>query len=97
MSRNRAERRHNDWVKIQHKAKIIKNVYYDGEQWFDDVYKGKEHILSKDKIHCSCPMCSAKTNRNGYKISDLKKLEALQSSLDEEDYDLKILPKHKEW
>lgn len=97
MRRTKAERRHNDWVKIQHKADIIKNVYYDGGQWFDDVYKGKEHILSKDKIHCSCPMCSAKTRRNGYKISDLRKIESLQSSLDEEGIDLKILPKVGGW
>lgn len=97
MRRTKAERRHNDWVKINRKAKIIKNAFYEGEQWFNDVYAGKEHILSKDKIHCSCPMCSAKTNRNGYKFSDLKKLEALQSSLDEEEVRLQILPKHKEW
>ena len=96
MSRNRAERRHNDWVKSHRKVEIIKNIYND-ESWYDAVFAGKEHRLSKEKVHCSCPICSAKTNRNGYKISDLKKLEALQSSLDEEDYDLKILPKHKEW
>ena len=96
MSRNRAERRHNDWVKIHRKVDIIKNIYKD-ESWYDVAFAGEEHRLSKYKVHCSCPMCSAKTNRNGYKISDLKKLEALQSSLDEEDYDLKILPKHKEW
>lgn len=29
---------------------------------------------SKGKIHCSCPMCSTKTRKNGYKISDKRKL-----------------------
>lgn len=29
---------------------------------------------SKGKIHCSCPMCSAKTRKNGHKISEIRKL-----------------------
>lgn len=46
--------------------------------------------LSKGKIHCSCPMCSAKTKNKGrhtsrwapvhnYKISDLRKLENMDN------------------
>ena len=46
----------------------------------------KEKIgkYSKGKIHCSCPMCSAKTNRHdkkyGYKASDRRKLGSLDYS-----------------
>ena len=48
------------------------------------------HQYSKNKIHCSCPMCSAKTRNKGhsrhkgmtpginYKISDLKKVQRLE-------------------
>lgn len=92
MRRTKAERRHNDWVKIHKKEKIIKDVWRD-ETWFEDCFKGKEHMLSKSKVHCSCPMCSAKSNRNGYKISDLKKFEALQYSVEEADVKLNMTPR----
>ena len=82
MRRTKAERRHNDWKKIHHKEYIIRNIWRD-ENWFNDAFAGKEHYLSKNKIHCSCPICTAKTRRDGYKISDLRKLESLQSSLEE--------------
>ena len=58
------------------------------------------HQYSKNKIHCSCPMCSAKTRnkckRRGrpgnysdsvhYSISDLKKVYAMENDLEEEGY-----------
>lgn len=91
MRRTKAERRHNDWTKIHRKAEIIKNTYSEGKDWFNKVFAGKEHKLSKYKVHCSCPMCSAKTRRDGYKISDLRKLDSLKSSLEEEE-ELEILP-----
>ena len=66
MKRSKAERRHNDWVKIHKKENIIKNVWKD-DFWFEHTFKGKEHMLSKAKIHCSCPMCSQKTNNKNRK------------------------------
>ena len=51
--RNRAEKRHNDWKKAIRKKKII-NAY--GWDYYDNL-----HQYSKNKIHCSCPLCSAKT------------------------------------
>ena len=48
------------------------------------------HQYSKNKIHCSCPMCSAKTRNKGnskhkdmappinYKISDVRKIQKLE-------------------
>ena len=53
----------------------------------------QEHRLSKNKVHCSCPLCSAKSKRNGYKISDLKKFEALQYSVEEADVNLNMTPR----
>ena len=96
MRRTKAERRHNDWKKIHKKSKITRHVWED-EGWYKDFWEKQKHRLSKNKVHCSCPMCSAKTNRNGYKISDLKKLESLQYSLDENEMNMKVLPRHIEW
>ena len=42
------------------------------------------HQYSKNKIHCSCPLCSAKTRNNGHTISDLKKVQSM--NYQEEDY-----------
>ena len=97
MRRTKAERRHNDWKKIHKKANIIKHVFADGEEWFEGFWEHQQHRLSKEKVHCSCPICSAKTKDRGYKASDLRKLEALQSSVNESEMNLKILPRHKEW
>lgn len=97
MRRTKAERRHNDWKKIHKKANIIKHVFVDGEEWFEGFWEHQQHRLSKEKIHCSCPICSEKTKDRGYKASDFRKLEALQSSVDESEMNLKILPRRKEW
>lgn len=97
MRRTKAERRHNDWKKIHKKANIIKHVFVDGEEWFEGFWEHQQHRLSKEKVHCSCPICSAKTKDRGYKASDLRKLEALQSSVNESEMNLKILPRRKEW
>lgn len=56
------------------------------------------HQYSKNKIHCSCPLCSAKTRNKGrrvnmcnnwapsinYSISDLKKVQSMNDK--EEEY-----------
>jgi hypothetical protein len=86
MTKTRAERRHNDVKKALRKRKICLTVY---QGW--EFYKNL-HQYSKNKVHCSCPMCQAKTNphpweepkgrRGGknWKISDLKKIDALDFS-----------------
>lgn len=92
MSRSKAERKHNDWKKIHHKAEIIKNVWKDSE-WYNNFWEHQEHRLSKNKVHCSCPICSAKTSKNGYKASDIKKFNALQYSAEEADVKLNMTPR----
>ena len=53
--RTKAEKRHNDWKKAIRKRKII-NAY--GWDYYDNL-----HQYSKNKIHCSCPICRRKTNK----------------------------------
>ncbi len=69
--RTRAERRHNDWTKAKRKWRIDLdttvefNRKTDDEHLYNDRYwmlYDNLHQYSKNKIHCSCPMCSAKTN-----------------------------------
>lgn len=88
-NRATAERRHKNIVKAVRKKKLSKIIYGDYE-----LYKNL-HQYSKNKIHCSCPLCAAKTKsryfqgfhrlgKKNWDIKDLKKLEALIYS--EEEY-----------
>lgn len=76
--------------KALRKRRIAEEVYYNGKEhpYYDNL-----HQYSKNKIHCSCPMCSPKTRNKGhrdrknyqralnYKASELKR----QISMDEEE------------
>lgn len=53
--KNRGNRRKQNVKKALRKARIIKNL---NNYWNYPCL----HSLSKNKIHCSCPWCSAKTN-----------------------------------
>lgn len=93
MRRTTAERRHFDVTKALRKRKISKEAYH-----FD--YYDNLHQYSKNKIHCSCPLCRGKTNKKkasfkssninqnrkgiNFSIRDLKRSEALDFS--EEEY-----------
>ncbi len=86
--RTRAERRHNNIVKALRKRYITRNAYYSYmQEYYDNL-----HQYSKNKIHCSCPMCTQKTNNRGrrkwygkgsknWKHSDLVKLAKLDINL----------------
>lgn len=54
---NRAKRRKLNIIKALRKKKIAEHIY--GISYYDNL-----HQYSKNKVHCSCPMCSgmAKTN-----------------------------------
>ena len=83
------------WRHAIRKRRIAREVYPDDPGW---EYYPNLHQFSKNKIYCSCPMCSAKTRNKGkrrknahgfspsinYKISDLKKIQQLEFS--EEEY-----------
>ena len=66
--RTRAEKRHNDWSKAIRKRKIAHEVYPKDKNNNPTEFYDNLHQYSKNKIHCSCPMCSAKTNNRGRKV-----------------------------
>ena len=68
--------------KALRKRRLSEEIYYDGKE---HPYYNNLHQYSKNKIHCSCPMCSPKTRNKGrrdrknymrslnYKPSELKR------------------------
>lgn len=89
-SRSRAYNRDVSKRKALRKKRIAEEVYYNGKEYS---YYNNLHQYSKNKIHCSCPMCSPKTRNKGrrdrknyqralnYKPSELKR----QISMDDEE------------
>ena len=73
MRRNTAERRHLDRIKALRKRKIVCLTWIDGSEFADSK---PLHYFSKAKVHCSCPLCRAKTKYNGYTVSDQRKIDA---------------------
>lgn len=72
--------RHESYTHIKRKENILKNVYDAGygdcknNEKLGSYYgytKGQPHRLSKEKIHCSCPMCREKTKERGWKHTDV--------------------------
>ena len=57
---NRAERRHKNFSKALRKQEICRHAY--GFPYYDNL-----HEYSKNKIHCSCPLCRSKTNNKTHK------------------------------
>ena len=79
MHRNRAWRRKKNYSKARRKKKIANKIHRNN--W----YKHNGQYI-KGKIHCSCLMCSAKTNNRGrwgkpinYKHSDRMMVESMES------------------
>ena len=64
----RKRRKHNV-SKALRKRNIVKNAY-----GWEEGYYSSLHQYSKNKIHCSCPMCSAKRKDRGPKFSELRQL-----------------------
>ena len=86
MSRDRATRRKNSIHKAIRKRRIVNEVYGWSEGWYDNL-----HQYADNKIHCSCPMCSAKTNAKkkfyggcNMTIADQKKMAYLYYEDEEE-------------
>lgn len=87
MTRNRGWRRHKNYTKALRKRRIDHNLYYGDFFWYDSL-----HQYSKNKIHCSCAMCSRKTRNKGkrrhlsgnympsiyYCWSDLRKIQSME-------------------
>ena len=96
----RAERRKKDYAKAIRKKKLAEELYSNvalGKDykfaWYNNL-----HQYSKNKIHCSCHLCSSKTKNKGKRrklhgnyapsynpcIHDIKRNESM-------DYDEKLL------
>ena len=87
------ENRRRSILKALRKKRIDSEIYSyldRGNFAREHGYYNNLHQYSKNKIHCSCPMCSAKTRNKGhsryrgnvpgvnYKISDVRKIERLE-------------------
>ena len=89
------ENRHRSILKALRKKRIDKHVTWYSEERGYGLYDNL-HQYSKNKIHCSCPMCSAKTRNKGrrdrknyapsinYKVSDIKKVQRMDISEEED-------------
>lgn len=60
---------------IQKKYHILTDVWHD-YRWSEHI-KDSLGVLSKNKIHCSCPLCAF----HGITVSDLRKLGSIDYSL----------------
>lgn len=81
MIRPTARKRQLDKNKQKRKEVLVKELWHGADELLDNPrFVGK---LLKGKIHCSCPMCAAKTNANkgtyvhGWKPSDRRKLQKI--------------------
>jgi len=91
--RETAEKRHNDWKKAIRKREIVHNVYPKDRDNKPTEFYDNLHQYSKNKIHCSCPMCSQKTNNKnrsgarGYEpstnwsIADTRRIEEMEDQI----------------
>ena len=82
--RTHAEKRHNDWRKAIRKRNITRSWHLN-QEYYDNL-----HQYSKNKIHCSCPLCRAKTAKNkqvygsgakNWPISDKRKIEEMDDQI----------------
>lgn len=102
MKRSSAYYREMAWRHAIRKRRIAREVYksWHWHEYNWDYYPNL-HQFSKNKIHCSCPFCSAKTRNKGkrrqnahgfspainYKPSDMRKIVAMD--MDEKEIDIR--------
>lgn len=77
MERTRAENRFNSRRKALRKRRIDRQMqgHYSTTPYYDNL-----HQYSKNKVHCSCPLCSRKS-KNYLKINDMRKNEAMDFAI----------------
>ncbi len=88
--------------KALRKRRLDKQLSHNGVLWY-----GNLHQYSKNKIHCSCPDCNAKTRNKGsrrrrvsgnydraihYSAADMRKVLAMDEDMREAGYHA---PRHK--
>ena len=90
-----AEKRHNDWKKAIRKRQIDRDTQGSSHHKHD-MYDNL-HQYSKNKVHCSCPICSVKTTKSkkpyghggkggkNWSTSDQRKIEDMEDQSQEFD------------
>ena len=58
--------------KALRKRRIAEEVYWGGK---DHRYYNNLHQYSKNKIHCSCPLCSEKARNNGKHVKTMQEIK----------------------
>ncbi len=71
--RNRSYFRYQRQRVISRKLKLVNFLGYSAK------YPG---YFAKGKVHCSCWMCSVKTRKNGFPISQKSQIESLKYKLE---------------
>lgn len=69
VNHDKAYKRFKTQVHISRKKRIVKDCWGLSPDFIPNVLT-QPHRLSKGKVHCSCPMCSQKTRKNGWKYRD---------------------------
>ena len=98
MYRSRPWRRYKNYTKARRKYELDKELSYMGVDFATGeqrkyLYYKHLHEYSKNKIHCSCPMCSAKTRNKGsrkswapalnYKPSDRRRVDSMKNQMED--------------
>lgn len=80
-NKKRAERRKKDFYKAMRKKNLDKAIHPNLQPWYSNL-----HEYSKNKIHCSCPLCRFKNwfdGKDRKTISDMKKIESMEDKIRE--------------
>ena len=75
----RAIRRKNNFAKARRKRNIDKSVHNGIHPWYSNL-----HQYSKNKIHCSCPLCAFNHKKHGYKNRTIKEIKQLDNMNNQE-------------
>lgn len=78
MQRTKDYRRKKNYAKALRRRNIDVSKSGDGEP----MYKHLGQYI-KGKIHCSCPLCRAKSKGNNWKHSDATKIDSMRSEMAE--------------
>lgn len=80
--RNRGKLRKAEWKHAERRKRIADAIYPGAIPYYDDL-----HRYSKNKIHCSCYICSgcSKTNQKGrgklWSVSDTRKIDRMNIAI----------------
>lgn len=82
VNHDKAYKRFKTQVHISRKKRIVKDCWGLSPDFIPNVLT-QPHRLSKGKVHCSCPMCSQKTRKNGWKYRDkVNREKGLEGNVD---------------